>query len=116
VDLGEQPARGQHGAPEGGQDRLAYRPRADRLDQPGAEGLEPEEEEVFLVREVVEHRGGGDLGLAGDLGHRHPVEAPVGEQSPSRVGDQLAGLLLLTFAESLGHAGTIARIMVLLYI
>jgi hypothetical protein len=36
---------------EGGQDRLAHRPRADRLDQPGAEGLEPEEEEILLVRE-----------------------------------------------------------------
>jgi hypothetical protein len=101
--LGQQPPGFHQGASEGGQGRLPGRPLADGLDQLGPERLQPVEEQVFLGREVVEHRRHRDLGLAGDLGHRDPLEAAVGEQPPGRVGDQLACLLLLALAEAQLH-------------
>jgi len=81
-------------------DRLALGPVAKRAQQLLLEGLHPAKDEVFLGREVVEHRRLGDLRLPGDLGDRHLVEAPLREQPPRRIGDQLPGPLLLQLAKS----------------
>jgi hypothetical protein len=73
---------------------------AQRVEELLLERLHPVKDEVFLGREVVEHRRLGDLRLPGDLRHRDRVEAPLGEQPPSRVGDLLPRALLLKFARS----------------
>ena len=98
-DLCEQPALVHEGAAERGEHRLASRPGADRVGQPGAEGLQPPVEQVFLGGEVVEDRRLRDLRLPRNLGDSHPVEPPVGEQPPRGVGDQLPRLLLLQLAK-----------------
>ncbi len=87
-------------AAEGDEDRLFLVPAADRVEQPRAEDLQPEVEQVFLGREVVEDGRLSDLRLAGDLGNGHAVETAVGEQPPRGIGDQLPRLLLLQFAKA----------------
>ena len=49
------------------------------------EGRHPAEEQVFLGREVVEDRDLRYVGGGGDLGHRHTVEAALGEQPLRRL-------------------------------
>ena len=79
-----------------GRDRgRAHSCRGNGLQQPGAEGLQPGVEQVLLGGEVVEQRRRSDVGQPRHLGHRHPLEAAVGEQPPGGLGEQLAGLPLL---------------------
>src|SRR3954452_7980847 len=99
----EHSARPAHEASERGQYRLARRPVADRAQQLVLEGLEPPVDEVFLGREVVEDRLDGDVGGTCDLRDRDGLEAAFAEQAACRLGDQLAGLLLLALTEPGAH-------------
>ena len=73
-------------------------PAADCVEEALLEELHPAVEQVFLGGEVVED---GDLRHVGGprhLGHSDLIEASVGEQAASRLGDELARLLLLALA------------------
>ena len=56
-------------------------------------------DEVFLGREVVEHRRLGHLRRPGDLGHAHVLETAPGEQLQGSGRDELAGLVLLALPQ-----------------
>ena len=81
-------------------------PRANGFEQLLLECLEPAVEQVFLRREVVEDRGGRDVGGSCHLRDRHGVEAAFREQRQRRVGNGGAHLLLLSLAESGSRHGT----------
>ena len=71
-------------------------------------GLSAIEEHRLLGREVVEYRLLGDLGRGRDLGHGHVVEPMNQEHRGRHIGDPLANLPLLAFAQALaGVAGVV---------
>ncbi len=85
---------------EGGEDGLAYGPGPHSVQQFGFEGLHALEDEVLLGREVVEDCGFRHLGSPGYLGYGDRCETALDEQSPGRVGDQLAGPVLFAFSQA----------------
>src|SRR6266705_2265638 len=73
--------------------------QAARLGDEALEGRQAAVEEVFLGREVVEHRLARDVGFARDVGDGDGVKAVLLEQAARRLRDQAPGLLLLALAE-----------------
>ena len=98
VVVAEEATRRADEAPDRLQDALAGGALADGVAELLLERLQAPVNEVFLRREVVEHRLLGDLGLARDLGDGDAFEAPLGEPAARDLGDQLARVLLLALA------------------
>ncbi len=78
---GQRAPRLGHEPRDGREDRFAGLALADGVKEPGLEELQPAVEEVFLGREVVEHRLARDVGFACDVGDGDGVEAVLLEEA-----------------------------------
>jgi hypothetical protein len=95
-------AQAQSRGPQGLESVDAGRPVADSTAQHLDGVHRPVQQQVFLAREVFEHRHARHPGLAGDLGHRHRVESTVEEQ-PGRYRRDAGACLRPTPGIGPGH-------------
>src|SRR5256885_10645498 len=103
VDEGEEAIAGRCQSAQGGLDARDHGPERSRLDL---------EEELFLRGEVVVEARQGLARLVGEVAHRHPVEAALGDGAGGRVedGEPLAQGVRTRFARVLHaflHAGAL---------
>jgi hypothetical protein len=82
------------------------RSRADRLGRPVHPRRAAVEEELFLRAEVVEHRLHRHVGLGGDLGDGHRLEAVGLEEAPGDAADlgTSPGLLARATVREITHS------------